>query len=283
MRQRVSYDEEVRAFSPPSCANANLACQLLVVGGGLSGLSAAEATRKRGLDVIVIEKGAFGKEAASGLNAGQFLTGWAKPIGTMLAELTLQEQGRGRTLAQAQERAHRRVKTFVRYTIEGCRRLAALDHDYNLRATVQHGAMIAAMNETDMASLSASYDFMEKANFRALMPVVGKRRAPFFQLVSAQDLQQRCGTADGFYADGVIDYFGGSFHPRKLLNGLARALQKRRAIFSGHRGASARFCRQSCNRFLRKWRDDPGQLRIHGERLCASHQRRRLGASHLSL
>ncbi len=123
MRQRVGYDEEVRAFSPPSCANANLTCQFLVVGGGLSGLSAAEAAAARGLDVIVIEKGDFGREGASGLNAGQFLTGWAKPIGTMLAELTRQEQDRGLTAGQAQSRAHRRVRDFLRRTIEGCQRL----------------------------------------------------------------------------------------------------------------------------------------------------------------
>lgn len=48
----------------------------MVVGGGLSGLSAAEAAMRRGVDVILIEKGLFGQEAASALNAGQFLTGW---------------------------------------------------------------------------------------------------------------------------------------------------------------------------------------------------------------
>src|SRR5262245_65267491 len=73
--QRSAYDEEVPAFSPPSAADQRLTCDLLVAGGGLSGLSAAEAARRRGLDVIVIEKGAYGLEAASGLNAGQFLTG----------------------------------------------------------------------------------------------------------------------------------------------------------------------------------------------------------------
>jgi heterodisulfide reductase subunit A-like polyferredoxin len=72
MRQTSAYDEEVRDFSPPSCANENLSCQFLVTGGGLSGLSAAETARRRGLDVVVIEKGLFGKDGASGLNAGQF-------------------------------------------------------------------------------------------------------------------------------------------------------------------------------------------------------------------
>jgi glycine/D-amino acid oxidase-like deaminating enzyme len=104
----AAYDADVQAFSPPSGANESLACQLLIASGGLSGLSAAEAAMRQGLDVIVIEKGVFGKEAASGLNAGQFLTGWAKPVHAMIAELTRQEQERGLT----GERALARGESF---------------------------------------------------------------------------------------------------------------------------------------------------------------------------
>src|SRR3954469_8997500 len=122
MRQRTAprtaYDDEVPDFSPPSCANQSLNCDLLIAGGGLSGLSAAEAALRRGLDVVVIEKGAFGKDGASGLNAGQFLTGWAKPVAVMLAELTQQELRRGLPFDQAQLHAQRRVRAFLRRTIE---------------------------------------------------------------------------------------------------------------------------------------------------------------------
>src|SRR6195256_2385240 len=130
MRQKSAYDDEVREFSPPSCANQSLSCQLLIAGGGLSGLSAAEAAMRRGLSVVVIEKGAFGKDGASGLNAGQFLTGWAKPVAVMLAELTEQERRSGLAEDQARLRAQRRVRAFLRRTVEGCQRLAALDHYY---------------------------------------------------------------------------------------------------------------------------------------------------------
>src|SRR5262249_47506976 len=134
--QTSAYDEEVAAFSPPAATNQRLSCDMLVAGGGLSGLSAAEAALRRGLDVIVIEKGAFGREAASGLNAGQFLTGWAKGVEVMLADLTQQELRGGATEAQARLRAERRVRAFLKRTVEGCQRIAALDHDYNLRASV---------------------------------------------------------------------------------------------------------------------------------------------------
>src|SRR2546429_85255 len=108
MRQGSAYDEGVGDFSPPSAPNQNLTCDLLVAGGGLSGLSAADAAIRRGLNVVVIEKGIYGKEAASGLNAGQFLTGWAKPVDIMIAELAQQDMEKGIYGVQAQKQAERR-------------------------------------------------------------------------------------------------------------------------------------------------------------------------------
>jgi gamma-glutamylputrescine oxidase len=231
MREISAYDQEVRDVATPSCANQIVTCQLLVAGGGLSGLSAAEAAMRRGLDVVVIEMGAFGKQAASGLNAGQFLTGWAKSVDVMLAELTRQELRSGRSVEQAQRGATQRVRAFLRRTVEGCHRLVRVDHDYNLRASVQHGAVMAAIDEADMVSLWSDYDFMERSNFRALMPLADRRRPPFFEVLSASHLEQRCGTSEGYYAGGVIDRFGGSFRPRKFLIGLIRSLQKRGVRF----------------------------------------------------
>ena len=212
MRQRSAYDEEVHDFAPPSAANQSLTCDLLVAGGGLSGLSAAEAALRCGLNVVVIEKGVFGKDAASGLNAGQFLTGWAKSVDVMLAELTQQELRRGTAADQAGGRTERRVRAFLRRTVEGCLCLAELDRRYNLRASVQHGAVMAALNEADMAGLRAAYQFMEKSSLRALMPPVDGHRPPFFKILSARQLAGHYGTAEGFYAGGVIDRFGGSFY-----------------------------------------------------------------------
>lgn len=231
MRQPSAYDEEVRDLSLPSCTNENLACQLLIAGGGLSGLNAAEAAVRSGLDVIVIDKGIFGKDGASGLNAGQFLTGWAKSVEVMLAELALQEQRSGVSIDQAELRARRRVSAFLRRTVEGCQRLGQLDHEFNLRASVTNGALMAAMNDADMASLQSAYHFMTENNFRTLMPREGNHRQPFFELLSAPQIESRCGSAEGFYAGGVIDYFGGSFRPRKLLIGLVRALRRRGVRF----------------------------------------------------
>src|SRR5262249_40166504 len=213
MVQRQTDNDEVR-FAPLTCANQSLSCQLLVVGGGLSGLSAAEAASMRGIDVVLIEKGAFGQVAASALNAGQFLSGWVKSVDVMVDELTTQEQGKGARPTTARSRAETRVRAFLRRTVEGCQQLAALDHTYNLRASVKQGAVTAAATAADLSSLQDSYDFMEKSNFRSLMPLLGDQRRPFFKLLSARQLEARCGVARDVYIGGVVDHFGGSFRPR---------------------------------------------------------------------
>jgi glycine/D-amino acid oxidase-like deaminating enzyme len=107
----------------------------------------------RGADVVLIEQGAFGRESASTLNAGQFLTGWAKPVDVMLDELTAQEQERGTEGSMARLRAEARVRAFLRRTVEGCQRLADLDHVYNLRGPIRHGVVTAAVTDEEPPAL----------------------------------------------------------------------------------------------------------------------------------
>jgi gamma-glutamylputrescine oxidase len=227
----LGYDDDIPEFSPSSGAAENLTCQLLIAGGGLSGLSAAEAAMRQGVDVIVIEKGVFGQQTASGLNAGQFLTGWTKPVDTMLAELAQQERERGLRGEQAQLLAQRRVRAFLRRTVEGCQRISALDREHNLNASVLHGAAIAAVTDHDMASLQSGYEFMKRSNLSSLMPPSQRQQKGFYLALDARELQKRCGTAEDLYAGGIIDFFGGSFEPRKLLHGLARSLHERGVRF----------------------------------------------------
>jgi gamma-glutamylputrescine oxidase len=233
------YDDNVSAFSPPSSGAENLSCQLLIAGGGICGLSAAEAAMRQGLDVIVVEKGVFGQESASSLNAGQFLTGWVKPVATMISELTQQEQERGVRGELPRSRAQRRVRAFLRRTVEGCERLDQLDRDYNLRACVQRGAAIAAVSDADLASLKASYDFMKTCNLSGISSPARRGQRSLFRALSAEQFQKRCGTAEDFYAGGIIDFVGGSFRPRKFLHGLARSLSERGVRFFQNTEAQA--------------------------------------------
>ena len=68
MVQHPTGHDEVQ-LAPLTCANQSLSCQLLVVGGGLSGLSAAEAAVMRGIDgclcaLLASAMGAAGRRVA---------------------------------------------------------------------------------------------------------------------------------------------------------------------------------------------------------------------------
>src|SRR5262249_19859178 len=145
MRQVSAYDEEVGDFSPPSAANENLTCDLLVAGGRLSALGPADAAIRRGLNLVVIEQCLYGQEAAHGVSVGPFLTRWDKSVDVMIAEVAQQDMEKGALGVQAHRQAEHRVRAFLRRTVEGCQRVGALDRDYNLRASVQHGACTAAI------------------------------------------------------------------------------------------------------------------------------------------
>jgi hypothetical protein len=151
----------------------------------------------------------------------------------MLTDLAQQDLRAGVPGHQAEMRARRRVSAFLRRTVEGCQRLAQLDHDYNLRASLRHGAVMAGMDEADMASLRSAYEFMEASNFRAMMPLSNRRRPPFFELLSARQLESQYGPRRSC----VVAEKGRAFHPNErcprsaamLLSGLAR----RRSARSG--------------------------------------------------
>jgi hypothetical protein len=66
-------------------------------------------------------------------------------------------------LGAADAKHHRAaIVAFLRRTVEGCQRLADLDHAYNIRSSVRHGAVTAAVTETDLDSLQRSYDFIQR-------------------------------------------------------------------------------------------------------------------------
>ena len=55
---------------------------------------------------------------------------------------------------------------------------------------------------------------MQASNLSAMIHPAPTRRRRFYEGLSARQFQKRCGTAEGLYAGGIIDFFGGSFRPR---------------------------------------------------------------------
>jgi len=118
--------------------NESLACQLLIAGGACPPQARGSAMRRETGCPFVIEKGPLWPRGGIRAQRRTFLTGWVKPVETMLAEF-----GPPGACAPASRRAGAGCgesggsARSCAAPSSGCQRLAALDHDYNLRASVQ--------------------------------------------------------------------------------------------------------------------------------------------------
>jgi len=165
---------------------------LVVVGGGCTGLSAALHAAERGLSVVVLEGGRIGW-GASGRNGGQMIPGLRKGAHELVA---LYGRERGQALFQLALQA----RTLVFELIE--RHGIACD----LRAT---GHFLGAVKARHMADL--------EAEVRCLQDVMRYPHAALLDAEAARDV------VDTPYHGGLFDGWGGHLHPLNLCIGEARA------------------------------------------------------------
>lgn len=87
LNQRSYYEASVRRASALPPLEADLRADVVVVGAGFTGLSAAIECAQRGLSVIVLEADRIGS-GASGRNGGQAIVGYASGQGPFEAQLS---------------------------------------------------------------------------------------------------------------------------------------------------------------------------------------------------
>ncbi|HVI51486.1 MAG TPA: FAD-binding oxidoreductase [Candidatus Sulfotelmatobacter sp.] len=172
------------------------AADLVVIGGGCTGLSAALHAAEAGLSVILLEAGRIGW-GASGRNGGQMITGLRQSPGQLLATY-------GRDMAKA----------LFQLTAEGRRLMEQLivRHDIacDFKAT---GHLTAAVRQRDLEWMSEEAELlaevMDYPHVRVLQPS-GIR--------SEVDSPLYCG--------GYLDEKGAHLHPLNFTLGLADAAEK---------------------------------------------------------
>ncbi len=167
-------------------------CDVLIIGGGFTGLSAAYHLAVKGLKVILVEQARLG-DGASGRNGGQFGTGQRAWVEEMEADVGLE---RSLALFQMAEEAKAHMMDF------------ADAHGIDMHYVP--GQMSVVHKPSYIKDYKAHGQFMaERYNY------------PHIKWMDAKETAERLGSTR--YLGGTRDMGTGHIHPMKFLVGLGKA------------------------------------------------------------
>lgn len=165
---------------------------LVVIGGGCTGLSAAFHAARHGLSVVLLEGGRIGW-GASGRNGGQIIPGLRK---TAIQLVETYGPERGKALFDLALEARRLVVDLIQ----------AHGIDCDLKTT---GHILGAVKPRDAAAMAAEADFLHR--------VMGYEHADHLSAAETRRL------VDTPYHGALLDRLGGHLHPLNYTLGLAKA------------------------------------------------------------
>jgi len=168
-------------------------CDVVIVGAGLLGASAALHLAEAGLDVIVVEKDNIGS-GASGRNGGHIKPGLA----------------RWEADAIAAHFSHDEAKRLWRFTsVEAANLIGELSSRHDFACDYQQGHITAAIHAGHIGALVENADARRQLGDTAV------------RVVGAHELKELV-RSDVYYG-AAIDRLGGQVHPLALLRGLVSA------------------------------------------------------------
>jgi gamma-glutamylputrescine oxidase len=185
------YQATANAWKTRKAFNEDFFWDVIVIGGGFTGLSAALACAEKGLSVALFEAKTIGF-GASGRNGGQLIPGLRWSMREIDEEF-------GRERAQA---------IFdLAYSAEG--RVQGRIAKHGIKCDLKAGHLEAAYKPAHFEAMQRDTEFLAKEfGWEA-------------QIVQAQDLEQHID--GGGYHGGIYDPKGGHFHPLNYTLGLAKA------------------------------------------------------------
>ena len=188
----VSWYEDTVGERPTYPAlDGDRSCDVVVIGGGFTGLSAAAHLAKAGTSVTLIEAHRFG-DGASGRNGGQFGTGQRSSLDDLEAAYGWT---RAKALFDLAEEAKAHVLEFAEVN--------GIDIDF------VRGQMSVAHKKRYVDDYRRYADYMqEKAGY------------PHIRFMDARETEERLGSTH--YFGGIRDTGTGHIHPLKLVVGTAR-------------------------------------------------------------
>lgn len=187
------YVASANSFSSAPKLEGEARADVVVIGGGYTGLHAALNAAERGFSVILLEAGRVGW-GASGRNGGQAIPGWRKGAGELIARYGKE---RARMLfGLALEARALTLERIARHNIQ-C--------DY-----VGNGHLTLAAKPADLGWMRDEAETLAR-----------DMDYPHASLLSASEARGKV-AADGFHG-GFLDAYGGHLHPLNYALGLATA------------------------------------------------------------
>lgn len=191
--ERSYYVATANPFAPAPKLEGEVSADVVVIGGGYTGLHAALNAIERGYSVILLEAGRIGW-GASGRNGGQMIPGWRKGAGELIARF-----GRAR------------AKTLFELALDARTLTVERIAKHNIQCDLHvNGHLTLAAKPADLSWMNAEAE--------ALADVM---EYPHVRVLSAADAREKV-TADGFHG-AFFDECGGQLHPLNYALGLADA------------------------------------------------------------
>lgn len=200
------YVATANPFAPAPTLAGSVSADVVVIGGGFTGLHAALNAAERGFKVVLLEAGRIGW-GASGRNGGQMIPGWRKGAAELVSRYGADKARRLFSLAM-----EARDLTFDRIERHGI----ACDLRTN-------GHLTAAAKPADLTWMRAEADIL--ASVMAY---------PHASVLSREETRAKL-DSPGFFG-GFLDAKGGHAHPLNYALGLADAARSAgAALYEGSR------------------------------------------------
>ncbi len=200
----TSYYEATALPRPPRPpVDGGATCDVCVVGGGLTGLSAALDLARRGYDTLVLEQATVGA-GASGRNGGHVMPGFSGEDATLLDAVG---PDAARTLFDTTREAVALVEERVRH--------------YAIPCDLRHGHLTAALKPRHMRALEEHAE-------------TWRERYGYEGLALLDREQARRKVASDRYVGGLYDPAALHLHPLNYTLGLARAAEAEGARIAEH-------------------------------------------------
>ncbi|MDD9899537.1 MAG: FAD-binding oxidoreductase [Alphaproteobacteria bacterium] len=169
-------------------------CDVCIVGGGFTGLSAALELSEKGMSVILLEAGDIAG-GGSGRNGGQIIRGFDKSPDDLI------------TLFGKDD-----AKTLCNMTLEGLALILQRIARHDIKCDLKFGHLTTALNKKHAKQLKQSRDEWDR---------IGHTDLEYIDKTRTQSL-----VASEHYIGGLFDPKGAHIHPVNYALGIAQAAQK---------------------------------------------------------